>query len=269
MILSQTAVKGIWDLIFKSLIHDGPRYDDAIIIGGNISGMVTAAYLTQYFSRITSIESDDILNDKLIQSTPEQLLNYRCRLDSPASVGRSGVPQMYQIHLMAIGGRIILRELFPQLDQKLLNEYHVLSYSLENELRLVFNNVLLHPNLTEDFKWLGIDHFTLEIAIRKKLCLQYGHKIQWICNSKVKQLIDDQSSNTVKGVKYRSTRDSRASTVDLHSDFIIDCRGSHSSSIKWLKEDLNLIIPTEQIYFGCVYLTFVGERLETGNSLFD
>ncbi|UJR19295.1 hypothetical protein I4U23_022424 [Adineta vaga] len=248
---------------------DGAQYDHAIIIGGSIGGMVTAAYLTQYFSRITIIESDDVLNDKLMKCTPEELLGYRCHLESPAPIGRSSVPQMYQIHLMAIGGRIILRELFPQLDQKLLNEYNVRSYSLKNESRLVVNDVLLHSNLTEDFRWLGIDRFTLEIAIRKELCSQYGHKIQWICNSKVKQLLVDQSLNIVKGVKYRHKQSNHASTVDLYGDFIIDCSGPYSSTMKWLKEGLNLIIPTEQIHFGCGYLTFVGERMKTGNSLLD
>jgi len=56
------------------------QYDHAIIIGGSIGGMVTAAYLAKYFSRITIIESDDVLNDILMKSTPEEILDYRCRL---------------------------------------------------------------------------------------------------------------------------------------------------------------------------------------------
>ena len=245
------------------------QYDHAIIIGGSIGGMVTAAYLTKYFSRITIIESDDVLNDKLMKSTPEQLLDYRSRLESPTSIGRSGVPQMYQIHLMAAGGQLILRELFPQLENKLMNEHNVRYHSLKDESRLIINDMLLNENLTEDFKWLGIDRFTLEIGIRKELCLQYGHQIQWICNSKVTQLIVDQSLNIVKGVKYRSKQNNETSTMDLCGDFIIDCSGRHSSSMKWLKQDLNLIIPTEQIHFGCGYTTFVGERMKTGNLLLD
>ncbi|CAF1126374.1 unnamed protein product [Adineta steineri] len=248
---------------------DIPQYDHAIIIGGSISGMVTAAYLTKYFSRITIIESDDVLNDELMNFTPEELLNYRCRDKSPSSLGRSGVPQIYQIHLMAAGGQLILRELFPQLEHKLINKYNVRSYSLKNESRLVINDVLLNQNLTEDFKWLGIDRFTLEIEIRKELCLQYGHQIQWICNAKVTQLIVDQSLNTVNGVKYRSKQNIDTPTVDLYADFIIDCSGRNSSSMKWLKDDLNLIIPTEQIHFGCGYTTFIGERMKTGDSLLD
>jgi 2-polyprenyl-6-methoxyphenol hydroxylase-like FAD-dependent oxidoreductase len=92
-----------------------PQYDHAIIIGGSFGGMVTAAYLTKYFSRITIIESDDVLNDALMKSTPDEILDYRCRLGSPTSIGRSGVAQIYQIHVLAGEGRKILREVFPQL----------------------------------------------------------------------------------------------------------------------------------------------------------
>ena len=56
------------------------RYDHAIIIGGSIAGMTTAAYLTKYFKKISIIENDNVLNDYLINSTNEQLLDYRCNL---------------------------------------------------------------------------------------------------------------------------------------------------------------------------------------------
>ncbi len=71
------------------------QYDHAIILGGIIGGMVTAAYLSKYFKQITIIESDDVLNDTLMKSTSNELLDYRCRLESPTSLGRSGVSQMY------------------------------------------------------------------------------------------------------------------------------------------------------------------------------
>jgi hypothetical protein len=61
-----------------------------------------------------------------MKSTPEELLKYRCRLESPTSIGRSGVSQIYQIHLMATGGQLILRELFPQLENKLMNEHNTI-----------------------------------------------------------------------------------------------------------------------------------------------
>ncbi|CAF4266402.1 unnamed protein product [Rotaria sordida] len=77
------------------------EYDHAIIIGGSFGGIVTAAYLSKYFKRITIIESDDVLSDTFNKSTPNELLDYRCRLESPTSIGRSGVSQIYQVHLVA------------------------------------------------------------------------------------------------------------------------------------------------------------------------
>jgi hypothetical protein len=39
------------------------QYDHTIII----EGMITSVYLTKYFSRITIIESDDLLSDRLMK----------------------------------------------------------------------------------------------------------------------------------------------------------------------------------------------------------
>jgi 2-polyprenyl-6-methoxyphenol hydroxylase-like FAD-dependent oxidoreductase len=245
------------------------RYDHAIIMGGSIAGMTTAAYLSKYFKRITIIESDDVLNDTLMKSTPEELLDYRCSLKNASSLGRPGVSQSYQIHVLQGEGSKILFELFPNLKTKLLNEYGAKIASLKNEFRFVIGDVLLNKNLTEDLHWFCIDRFTLEIVLRRELYLQFNkQQIQWMCNTKVMQLIVDQSTNSVHGVKCRSKLNSDEQ-INLYADFIIDCTGRHSSSIKWLKQNFNLIIPTEQLHTGTGYVSFVGERLKTGNPLLD
>ncbi|CAF1405913.1 unnamed protein product [Adineta ricciae] len=245
------------------------QYDHAIIMGGGIGGMVSAAYLTKYFKRITIIESDDILNDTLMKSTPEEILNYRCRLESPTSLGRSGVSQIYQLHVIEGEGYKIVRELFPHLEKKLFNEYNVRTYSLKNEARLSVNGVLLNQNWPEDILWLGLDRFTFETVLRREFCLQFPNQIEWKCNTRVTQLIVDQSSNFVHGVKCRPKKNIDSTSFDLYGDFILDCTGRNSSSTKWLKEDFNLNVPTTQIQFGCGYLSFIGERFQTGNSSLD
>ncbi|CAF3236152.1 unnamed protein product, partial [Rotaria sp. Silwood2] len=116
-----------------------PEYDHAIIIGGSFEGMITAVYLSKHFKRITIIESDDVLSDTFNKSTPNKILDYRCRLESPTSIGRSGVSQIYQIHILEGEGFNILHELFPYLKDKLVNEYDIRLYSLKNEARIVVN----------------------------------------------------------------------------------------------------------------------------------
>ncbi|CAF3941830.1 unnamed protein product [Rotaria sordida] len=246
-----------------------PEYDHAIIIGGSFGGMVTAAYLSKYFKRITIIESDDVLNDTFNKSTPSEILDYRCHLESPTSIGRSGVSQIYQPHTVAREGFNILQKLFPHLKDKLINEYDIRSYSLKNDARLVINGILFNQNLTDDFECLGIDRFTLEIALRKELCLQYGKQIEWICNARAIQLIVDQSANTVQGVKYRLKHNIGSSSLNIYGNFIVDCTGRNTSSTKWLKESFNLIVPTVQIHFGSGYVTFIGERFKTGDPSLD
>ena len=253
----------------KACSSNVPQYDHAVIIGGSVGGMVTAAYLTKHFRRITIIESDDVLSDALMKSKPSELLDYRCQLESPMSVGRSGVPQIYQLHIIEGEGHKIMRELFPRLDDKLCHEHGISIYSLKKELRLSVNGVLLNQNLTEDFQWLGADRFTLETVLRRELCTQYGNQIEWKSNSRVTQLIVDQASNIVQGVRYRRRKTGGSSSLDIYSDFIVDCSGRNSSSTKWLKESLNLNVPSVQIHFGCGYLTFIGERFKTGHAEFD
>lgn len=246
------------------------EHDHCIIIGGSIGGMITAGYLTKYFKKITIIESDDVLNDTLMESTSDEILNYRCKLESPTSLGRSGVPQIYQLHVIEGEGYKILQELFPDFEKYLLNEYNIQSYSLGNDMSATIDGHLLNDNLTEEIRWLGIDRFTLETVFRKQFNLKFENKIQWKCNSRVKELIADKSLNIVKGVKYRSkNNDNDSSLIDLYGDFIIDCSGRNSSSIKWLKQSLDLIVPKEEIHFGSGYVTFIAERLKTGNTFLD
>lgn len=245
------------------------QYDHAIIVGGSIAGMVTATYLSKYFKRITIIESDDVLNDTFMKSTPDELLNYRCRLESPTSLGRSGVSQIYQPHALQDGGFKILSELFPQLKDKLFNEYGARRCSMKNDSRLILSGAPLNVDLIEDFELLGIDRFTLEIVLRKELCLKLGNQIEWKCNTRVTGLIVDKSLNIVKGIKYRLKHNIGSPSIDMYGDFIIDCTGRYTSSPKWLKESFNLIIPTVQIHFGFGIVAFIGERLRTGDPLLD
>ena len=245
------------------------QYDHAIIMGGSFAGMVTAAYLLKFFKRITIIESDDVLNDIFMKSTPTEILDYRCRLQSPTSLGRSGVGQIYQLHVLQNEGFKILTELFPQLKDKLFNEYGACNCSHKNESRLMFGGALLNTDLTEDFEVLGIDRFTLEIILRKEFCRQFSNQIEWKCNTRVTEFIADQASNVVKGIKYRLKHSIGSPSIDMYGDFIIDCTGRNTSSLKWLQRSLNLIVPTEQIHFGCGYVSCIGERFRTGDPSLD
>ena len=47
-----------------------------------------------------------------MKSTPEEIMNNRCYLESPRSLGRTGVPHIYQPHILPIEGQNILIELF-------------------------------------------------------------------------------------------------------------------------------------------------------------
>ena len=208
------------------------RYDHVVIIGGSIAGMTSAAYLSKYFRRVTIVESDDVLNDQLMKSTDDQLLSYRCDLSSPCSVGRSGVSQSYQIHVLQGEGRKILFDLFPKVQQRLIDGFGACLVSLRKHFRFVIGDVLLNGNLTDDLYWFCVDRFTLETVLRRELVDQFStDEIQWRCNTKVSQLIVDRANNAVLGVRCRQRREEHAQE-DLLADLIIDCSGRNGSSMK-------------------------------------
>ncbi|CAM4750587.1 unnamed protein product [Rotaria magnacalcarata] len=83
------------------------------------------------------------------------------------------------------------------------------------------------------------------------------------------QLIVDQLANVVHGVKYRLKQDVSSFLMDIYGNFIVDCTGRNTSSLRWLKENLNLIVPTVQLHFGCGYVTFISGRFKTEDPLLD
>jgi hypothetical protein len=134
-------------------------------MGGSIGGMIAAGYLSKYFKRITIIELDDVLNDTLMKNTSDKIFDYRCCLESPTSLGRSDVPQIYQLHLLIGEGYKILQEIFPDIENKLITVYNNRNYSLKTESQITINGVLLN----QDLKWFDIDRFTLETFFTKRI----------------------------------------------------------------------------------------------------
>ena len=80
----------------KRCMSDICQHDHAIILGGSISGIATAGYITNIFKKL------QLLNQMMysMSCTSDELLTYPCHLESPTSLGRSGVLQIYQLHVI-------------------------------------------------------------------------------------------------------------------------------------------------------------------------
>src|SRR3954453_2717435 len=74
------------------------RFDHALIIGGSISGLLTARVLSDHFSRVTVIDRDAL---------------------SVAPVARDGVPQARHLHALLMRGLQCFEELLPGLTAEL------------------------------------------------------------------------------------------------------------------------------------------------------
>lgn len=76
----------------------------AIVIGGSITGMITAQALTRVFDKVTVLERDAILPTSLEKTTK-----------------RGGVPQFQQPHIMLLKGLAVLESLWPGIQQEFLD----------------------------------------------------------------------------------------------------------------------------------------------------
>ena len=74
------------------------KRDRAIVIGGSITGLLTARILTNHFQQVTIVERDSLLDD----------------------TRRSGVPQANFAHVLVKRGLQIFEELFPGFQDELM-----------------------------------------------------------------------------------------------------------------------------------------------------
>src|ERR1700753_14302 len=79
----------------------GEKRIKALVIGGGIAGVLAARVLADHFQEVIVVERDHYTVPPL---------------------SRSGVPQDRQLHVLLLRGQDILRRLFPQLEDHLLEK---------------------------------------------------------------------------------------------------------------------------------------------------
>src|SRR2546426_92569 len=112
----------VYRYLFKSNSTPKPRIigDHAIVIGSSFSGMVAAANLAKCFKRVTIIERDDVISELTSYGnlSPSELFEARCKLTK----GRGGAAQSVQPHVVMKKARDLWKNIFPKLEQRLLEE---------------------------------------------------------------------------------------------------------------------------------------------------
>ncbi len=200
------------------MANQTPKYNHAIVIGGSLTGLLTARVLSDHFEKVTILERDPVH-------------------DIPES--RKGQAQTRHLHGLLAQGLLILKEYFPGIDEELEaggaftgDMGEILHWYQYGGYRLNFESGLTSMSMSRPF---------LEFHIRR--CVLSLPNVTLVDSRAVSGLIIDPDRKQIIGIQV-TQRSGEQHTESVYADFIVDASGRGSSSPKWL-ESLGYARPPE------------------------
>ena len=192
----------------------------AIIIGGNISGLLASRVLVNHFDEVIILERDKF------PKYPDF---------------RPGVSQGKHVHLVLARANQILEQFFPGINQQ-LKEYGAEMVKMGEELAVLtyYGWRIQH---SRGLQLLTFTQPLLEWCIRNRLTGISA--IKMIAGCRVTGLISDHNRYTVRGVRCRFMNDLN-DKQNLFGELVIDATGRFSRMPEWLK-DIGYKPPKETI----------------------
>ena len=185
--------------------------EHAIVIGGSITGLVTARVLTDHFARVTILERDRF------PDRPEF---------------RKGVPQSRHLHGLLERGQVLLENLFPGLAAE-LTAAGARILELPGDV-LLLSPVGWHRRFRPGLKFLACSRELLEWSIRRRLATI--SKVHFLEEHDVTGLLANPDHTSVTGVQLRSRQeDIFGASKELEGDLVVDASGRHSRTPEWLQ----------------------------------
>ena len=182
----------------------------AIVVGGSISGLLTARVLSDHFEEVIVIERDNY-ND-----------NYKVR---------NGTPQANHIHILLVKGKEILLNFFPELENDLLkkgaNKIDFLNdsrYRLPSGWAPKFNSGIITFTCTRTL---------LENTIRNQI--QKISKIKIEEGKQITSFVEEKPNKIILKTKENE---------EIQGELIVDCTGRNTKTPTWL-EDIGFSKPKE------------------------
>jgi len=193
----------------------------AIVIGGSITGLLSARVLAEKFTSVTIVERDIFP-------------------DHPTA--RKGVPQSIQPHTFLVKGYRLLEENFPGIGMK-LTEAGALKIDWAREFYL-FDKLGWRANAQDpsDIISFTCSRPLLEWVIRQEL--SKFKNVHFVQGSRTVGLIYDSAMNRIKGVLIRSNGGS--SNEELLATLVVDASGRSSNAPEWLA-NVGLSRPPETV----------------------
>lgn len=202
-----------------------PRFGHAIVLGGSISGLLSAAALSRSFDRVTIVDRDELLVEG-----PE------------AQAARRGVPQSDQVHHLLSLGEKRIEALLPGIGDELIalgceryDDVADFSQYVGGAWRMRVKSDLVVTMFRRPlFEW----------AIRRRVLALPG--VEALKGLAIGLLGSDDGSR-VTGAKVRGIEGG-----EILGDFVVDATGRGSRSANWI-EDLGFEKPLEKhvrVYMG-------------------
>jgi 2-polyprenyl-6-methoxyphenol hydroxylase-like FAD-dependent oxidoreductase len=211
-----------------SLSTAQPAATHALVIGGGISGLLTARVLLNHFERVTILERD---------TYPE----------SPSF--RPGVPQGHHAHQFLVRGQRTIEEFFPGFASRLLSHGAIeIDFAQDCVYNFGYGN---SPRFSSHLRGLLCSRLLIEWQLRQDLLQDARFRLRERCE--VVGLITKQGNRVVNGVRLRTRRGEKdhgtgvsAEPETLSADLVVDASGRSSHLPRWL-QDLGVEAPSETV----------------------
>jgi 2-polyprenyl-6-methoxyphenol hydroxylase-like FAD-dependent oxidoreductase len=216
---------------------DLPRLGHAAVTGAGIAGLLAARVLAEHFETVTLVERDTLPN---------------------AAEPRKGVPQGNHVHLLLVGGRLIVEALFPGLGDELraagavvLNGGRDLSWHQGGGWRVKHESDLVYLSMTRSL---------LEATLVARLRALPNLRV--LDRTRVGGWLSD-GLGRVTGVRVEGCSTLGASG-DIKADLVIDAMGRGSATPVWLPgigfaAPSTELLPTRVAYASCLFRRPEGE----------
>jgi 2-polyprenyl-6-methoxyphenol hydroxylase-like FAD-dependent oxidoreductase len=198
----------------------------ALVIGGSISGMLSAKALSEFFEEVLIVEADTRWDKK----TP-----------------RIRIPQGHHAHILLESGQRVLEQLFPGLIDELIQDGSVVT------------------DLTNDFAWFHFGKWKRRFPGGIRGVQQTRPFLEWHINRRLKEVpnIHSQYDTLVTNLEMSSDK-KRVTGVhiqnrvtgdheEIPTDLVVDASGYGSQTLKWLGMESGSFL--EEVKIGLFYAT--------------
>lgn len=187
----------------------------AVVIGGSVTGLLTARVLANYFHRVTIVE-----RDRLPQT--------------PAA--RKGVPQARHTHFMLVRGKMILEHFFPGIMDELVAA-GATPLELSADVMWLAKEHLF-PRFPTNLMTFSCSRNLLEWGVRQRLATY--PQVQFMDGTSVTGLVGNADNTRIVGVQTRpyynpQEHQDPSQETTIYANMVVDASGKVSQTPHWLQ----------------------------------